>query len=279
MNLRDHAAEVSAYAEKLQSYLDNQDAAAAATSDSKTNGLRPPTRLPADLQEARIRLMSACLNLHDLADGPESFVTLFPLTAVHDVGALRILSHYRIYELVPRQGTVSYAELAQSLHLEQHRLTVYMRHLISRRIFQEPSLGQVAHSAASTLIADHESLQGWIAMLIDDTLEAVQALPKTYDQHGLSLDPHQSPFNVARSNTAVSSLELVLSDPTRGARFAKGLEWVPTTALGSTDANLNSYPWDQFSLVVDVGALPSRLPVFPVPVKTMSFPVWFNDMC
>ncbi|KAL1961388.1 hypothetical protein VTO42DRAFT_116 [Malbranchea cinnamomea] len=247
MDLRQIAAQISTLADKFQAYLDSQNET---VSFDRANGW---PRIPPELQETRIALMSACLNLHDLVDTPEAFVTLFPLTAVHDVGALRILWYYRLHQLVPRHGSISYEDLAAAAKLERYRLIAYVRHLITRRIFREPEPGRVAHSAASALIADNEALQCWIANLVDDTLEAVLALPKTYDAHGLSLDPNLSPFNIARDNTSVSSLDLVISDPQRGARFAKGIAWVPTTTVGSTEANLRVYPWQQFRLVVDVG--------------------------
>lgn len=249
MYLKEYAAQITANAEKLQAYLDEHNETLGF--EANDHGL---IKLPLELQEARISLMSACQTLNDLVDGAEAMITCLPLTAVHDVGALRVLIHYHLYRLVPRKGSISYVDLAKSVNMELHRLKAYVRHLITRRIFQELESGEVAHSAASILIADNESLQSWIAMLVDDTLEAVHALPKTYDAHGLSLDPNLSPFNLARNNTSVSSLELVISDSERGPRFAKGLQWIPSTALGSNDAIINSYPWDKFGLVVDVSS-------------------------
>ncbi|KAK2782393.1 hypothetical protein FQN52_000933 [Onygenales sp. PD_12] len=247
MNLLEYAAQINVLAGKFQAYLDSQN------ETLSFDNVDAWPDVPLEIQETRLALMSACLNLNDLVDTPRSFITVFPLTAVHDVGALRILWHYRLHQLVPRHGTISYEELAASVKLEYHRLVAYMRHLITRRIFREPEPGRVAHSAASALIADNESLQCWIANMVDDTLEAVLALPRTYDAHGMSLDPNLSPFNIARDNTSVSSLDLVISDPERGARFAKGITWVPTTTVGSTEANLKLYPWDQYGLIVDVG--------------------------
>jgi 6-hydroxytryprostatin B O-methyltransferase len=247
LNLREYAAQVSAHAEKLQAYLDSHDEKLGFEVDA-----RPSRQFPQDLQESRIALMSACQNIYDLIEGPESMMTTFPFLAVHDIGALKILYHYELWKLVPAQGTISYTELAKSLNLEVHRLTAYVRQLITRRIFLEPEPNRIAHSAASLLVAQNEGLQSWIAMCTDDVMEAVQAYPETYDAHGLSLDPKLTPYNIARKNTSVNSMALVLSDKQRGPRYSKALGWFAKTEMGSNEAILDAYPWDQFELVVDV---------------------------
>jgi 6-hydroxytryprostatin B O-methyltransferase len=247
MNLREYAAHVSAHAEKLQSYLDSHDEKLGFEADA-----RPSRQFPQDLQESRIALMSACLDMYDLIEGPESMMTTLPFLAVHDIGALKMLYHYQLWKLVPTQGTISYTEMAKSLNLEVHRLTAYVRQLITRRIFCEPEPNRIAHSAASLLVAQNEGLRSWIAMCTDDVLEAVQAYPETYDAHGLSLDPKLTPYNIARKNTSVNSMALVLSDKERGPRYSKALGWFAKTEMGSNEAILDAYPWDKFELVVDV---------------------------
>jgi len=163
-----------------------------------------------------------------------------------------MLYHYQLWKIVPTQGTISYAEMAKSLNLEVHRLTAYVRQLITRRIFCEPEPNRISHSAASLLVAQNEGLQSWIAMCTDDVLQAVQAYPETYDAHGLSLDPKLTPYNIARKNTSVNSMALVLSDKERGPRYSKALGWFAKTEMGSNEAILDAYPWDKFELVVDV---------------------------
>jgi 6-hydroxytryprostatin B O-methyltransferase len=247
MNLREYAAHVFAHAEKLQSYLDSQGEKLGFEADA-----RPSGQFPRDLQESRIALMSVCLDIYDLLDGAESMMTMLPFFAVHDIGALKMLYHYKLWKLVPDQGTVSFDDMSKSLNIEVHRLASFMRYLITRRIFCEPEPNRIAHSTASRLVARNESLQCWIGACTDDILEAVQAYPETYDAHGLSLDPKLSPYNIARKDSSVGAMVLVLSDKERGPRYSKGLGWLAKSEGGCSDAILENYPWDQFGLVVDV---------------------------
>jgi hypothetical protein len=246
VNLREYAAQVVAHAEKLQSYLDRKDEKLGFGADVS------PRTFPLELQESRIALMSTCLEMYDLVDGAESMMTQLPFIAVHDVGALKIFYHYQLWKLVPNQGTISLDDMAKSVNLDVHRLAAFVRQLINRRIFLEPEPNRIAHSTASLLVAQNESLQCWIAACTDDILEAVQAYPETYDAHGLSLDPKLSPYNIARKNTSMSGMALVLSDKERGPRYSKALGWVAKSETGANDAILNAYHWDQAKLIVDV---------------------------
>ena len=246
VNLREYAAQVVAHAEKLQFYLDSKDEKLGFGIDIA------PRTFPLELQESRIALMSACDTMRDLVDGAESMMTQFPFIAVHDIGALKIFYHYQLWKLVPAEGTISLEDLAKLVKLDVHRLAAFMRQLINRRIFLEPEPNRIAHSTASFLVARNDSLQSWIAACTDDILEAVSAYPQTYDPHGLTMDPKLSPYNIARGDTSMSGMALVLSDKERGPRYSKGLGWVAKSETGANDAILNAYSWDQSKLIVDV---------------------------
>lgn len=256
MNLREYATHIFAQAEKLQCYLDCR---------GETLGFsaydNPSKHFPQELQESRVALMSACETMFDLVQGAEDRMVMAPLAAVHDVGIYKLLYHYRIWELVPHHGTISYNDMARSVNLEVKRLTAIVRQLITRRIFLEPKLNQVAHSSASLLIARTEGLQCWLGACTDDIAEAVQAMPETYDNHGLVLDPRYSAFNIARKDYSMGGMALVLSDKQRGPRYSKGLGWTANTQVGSNDSLLNCYPWEQFGVLVDVMTDPLFRPV------------------
>jgi 6-hydroxytryprostatin B O-methyltransferase len=247
MNLREYAAHIFAHAEKLQSFLDSRGEKLGFEADAL-----PSRHFPQELQESRVALMSACQTMYDLVEGAESTMLWSPFVAIHDVGAYKLLYHYRLWELVPEQGTISYEDMAKPLKLEVKRLTTYVRHLITRRIFLEPEPNRVGHSAASLFLARNEGSQCWLGACTDDVAEAIQALPETYDAHGLSLDTKFSPFNTARKDNSMGAMALVLSDKQRGPRYSKGLGWVSTTESASSEIILDSYPWEQFGLVVDV---------------------------
>lgn len=148
-------------------------------------------------------------------------------------------------------GTNSYEEMAKQVKIEVKCLNAYVRYLIALRIFLEPEPGRVAHSASSRLVLKEEGLQYWLAACVDDQAEAAYALPETFDAHGHSLDPNRTTFNVARKDYLMNAMAVVMSDIKRDARYAKGFGWM-ATQTGSNEVLLNTYPWEQFKLVVDV---------------------------
>ena len=77
-------------------------------------------------------------------------------------------------------------------------------------------------------------------------------MPETFDVHGPSLEPYRTTSNVARKDYSMNGMAVVMSDVKRGARYAKGFGWMATIQTGSNEVLLNSYPWEQFKLVVDV---------------------------
>ena len=67
---------------------------------------------------------------------------------------LRNIVKHRVAQNVPLEGEVSYAEVAESIGLDEHMLKRFIRHAITLRVFSEPRKGFVAHTPVSRLLLD-----------------------------------------------------------------------------------------------------------------------------
>ena len=45
-----------------------------------------------------------------------------------------------------------------------------MRHAMTNRIFQEPTPGKVAHTAASRVLAEDAQMRDWVGMVTEDIM-------------------------------------------------------------------------------------------------------------
>ena len=76
-----------------------------------------------------------------------------PTTNQHNnMLSLQAISRFKIASLVPENGQVSYNDLARSTGVDVQMLKRVLRHAMTMRVFQEPTPGMVAHTAASKLL-------------------------------------------------------------------------------------------------------------------------------
>ena len=68
---------------------------------------------------------------------------------MHDLNAFRYLHTYKIADAVPPNKTISYDDLAKKCSVDAGQLKQMLRQLMQLKIFREPTVGQVGHSAAS----------------------------------------------------------------------------------------------------------------------------------
>ncbi|KAL4902137.1 hypothetical protein BDW74DRAFT_186935 [Aspergillus multicolor] len=100
--------------------------------------------------DARDDVLNATLELHDLILGPA--MALRPM--LNGV-SLQTIYKYNIPEAVPANGEISFADLANKTGLREYDVRRILRHaMVFHRVFQEPRVGFVAHTAASRRLRD-----------------------------------------------------------------------------------------------------------------------------
>jgi hypothetical protein len=70
--------------------------------------------------------------------------------------------YYNVFDAVPLDGRISYADLAQKCNVLKSHLRRWMRHAISKRIFQASTKDSVAHTITSAECVRDETVWAWI---------------------------------------------------------------------------------------------------------------------
>lgn len=221
-----------------------------------------PVDVP-EMQQARAALLDAAAELQDLLSGPAQLCRpTWTGTSIHAIQRFRIAQH------VPMDGSISFLHLAQACNVSEPLLRRILRHaMVHHRIFAEPAVGFVAHTAASRLLAVDEALQDEVAATCDElqpsfahTVDAVRTYMDDEPQHsGFALanrgdvDPQTLEHRDSMRAQAVST---VLAPLREGVPFA--IEPMRGTN-GPNAMLLGAFPWAMLqrgATVVDMGTAP-----------------------
>ncbi|KAM0439781.1 hypothetical protein ACHAPT_000876 [Fusarium lateritium] len=135
--------------------------------------------LPADIQKSRQEIVYATRELGFLVRGPKECVR-WGIWSYLDTISLQILNSYDIPNLVPLDRPISLAELGSKTTLDPINLARNLRHAMTNTIFQEPTPGFIAHTAASKMLLKDPTLRAWVGLngeeLFPAGAHALQAL-------------------------------------------------------------------------------------------------------
>ncbi len=83
--------------------------------------------------------------------------------------SLQAIYRFEIATKIPRDGEISYEELAKLCQIHEQDLRRILRFSMAfHRVFREPSKGLVAHTAASRQLAENTDLQDTLGMWYED---------------------------------------------------------------------------------------------------------------
>jgi hypothetical protein len=135
--------------------------------------------LSPQLECARGATIDALQELLDLLQGPVA--CMLPKVSImksakkctesrqYNGTSLQVISRHDIARKVPRQGTISFTELAQATELHVNDLKRILRFAMSfHRLFQEPTEGFVAHSAGSMKLASDDLVRAGVNQSFND---------------------------------------------------------------------------------------------------------------
>ncbi|EMF16953.1 O-methyltransferase [Sphaerulina musiva SO2202] len=163
-------------------------------------------------------VLDATAELHDLFSGPRDLV------------------HRHCGLAAKVQGLTSFKEMAENTPLTESMATRLIRHAITMRIFCEPQVGFVAHTAASKLLAN-PAMNDY---LLSVTRERWPAATKAYS---------------LAKNTNETLYEIYNKDTKQAAWLARGMTAFSKLPQFNISHTLDHYPWMSLEdgLVVDVG--------------------------
>ncbi|KIW93077.1 uncharacterized protein Z519_05682 [Cladophialophora bantiana CBS 173.52] len=209
--------------------------------------------LPEDIQTARRRLREAAHELYVLSTGPSEHIRWLSCN-YHDCSSLRWIYHFRIAEFVPLDGEKSFSDVAKDANVDEARLKRVLRQAMTNKIFCEPRVGFVAHTAASSALVRDQGTLNWVGYTLGESFPASTKVVEATEKWGPSEEKNHCGWNIA-FDTDLPIFQYLSSHPQRAGRFAETMK-----ALTSTDGYhirhlTDGYPWGDFTegTVVDVG--------------------------
>ena len=146
--------------------------------------------------------------------------------------------------------------VAQKANIAPRRLVSSLRHLITRRIFIEPSPEHVAHSPMSLLLR-RPDCRGWVGHFTLEGTKCIAAMPKQYELFGgMDLNSFHSSVNVAYDNFEKNPMELQATGEPRASQFNAAMSWFSGFGAVHDKHIVEGFPWTEFEGldIVDVRA-------------------------
>ncbi|KAJ5673631.1 hypothetical protein N7507_002758 [Penicillium longicatenatum] len=113
----------------------------------------------ADIHVIRHRLIDVTKELRDLVVGPKDTIKWMIMNDHTLAASLHAISHFKVAQAVPNEGSISFAELARATGLTELDVARFVRRTAINHIFVEPTPGHVAHTATSALLSADPQMQ------------------------------------------------------------------------------------------------------------------------
>ncbi|KAF2454490.1 O-methyltransferase-domain-containing protein [Lineolata rhizophorae] len=253
LSLVDLAARIAADAKKLQQRLE-------------TIGHPQPSFAPdtpaiypddAEAQAARMKLITAALDLYGLATGPRDFIVWDAFLSKHDTMTFDVLNEFNFWHAVPIDNSASYAEIAQRTGLEEAVVRAVLRLSMSRRVFAEGQDGHIVHTAVSAAMTRDRLLQSWIGHHLQDVAPGCVQFARHLRANGgrSSTDPAKSAVAETLGGRALFDVLEAEGDGWRMRRFAEAMASMKSSShdLEHVHAGFDWGGLGKGATVVDVG--------------------------
>ncbi len=159
---------------------------------------------------------------------------------------------------MPLDGQKKFADVAKDAGVDEGRLKRVLRQAMTNRIFCEPRVGFVAHTAASSALVRDKGTLNWVGYTLGESFPASAKVVEATEKWGPSEEKNHCGWNIAY-DTDLPIFQYLSSHPDRAERFAETMK-----ALTSTDGYnirhlVEGYPWGNLAdgTVVDVSLISS----------------------
>ncbi|KAK7999440.1 hypothetical protein PG990_012040 [Apiospora arundinis] len=203
-----------------------------------------------------IELAEASKELEQLVLGPRQTLGMMGLS-IHDASSLGVIVNFDIPNLVPSQGSISFAELSSQCGLDEDRLTRVLRYAMINHIFRENPAGRVRHTPLSTHLAQSPVFCDFLRTLANVFHPACASLPTALGRWPRTLSMTEAAHGVARQ-TDLTFYDWLEKEENAALRlsFDKGMEGISRGGQRLQDTDLRAYPWGKLpegAVLVDVG--------------------------
>lgn len=186
----------------------------------------------------------------------------------HDSMVTYFICHYKIPQIVPLEGEMSYEEIAQKTgKLTPKLVSRVLRHAATLQIFREtsPGSGKVVHTAASACLHRDHQLRSWIGHNFDEVARGDTMVCDQIDKYGDNEESGQSAMflaiNGGKEEVGKTIFDLMASKDDgesqgwRFRRFGESMQCVARGAAFDVRHINNGFDWDGLGKVkmVDLG--------------------------
>ncbi|KZM20803.1 hypothetical protein ST47_g8046 [Ascochyta rabiei] len=234
------ADQVSTNAKLISTYLQNGQAGSADTDVY-------------EMSAAKAKLAEAAFGLLTLSRDSGSF--LVHLTVDYQVVcALKWLCHFRILQLVPSNGTITYRKLAELAGAPEATLRSALRLVMTSGLFDELGQDVVGHSPISRRIATDDSLHHWVQYISSTIMPTAAKHLEATERWPNSRQVNETAHNIAFDHDT-AYFDFVAQDMGRSIEFARTMQAVSNTGSFENRHLVESFDWPSLGegLIVDMG--------------------------
>ncbi|KAK4539252.1 hypothetical protein LTR36_000858 [Oleoguttula mirabilis] len=212
---------------------------------------------------SRMALLSQIDKLRFLVEGPMGPI-LRQFGTLNMTAALSILTSSGVLQAVPRSGTISARQLAETTDVDESAITRSMRIICIQGIAEEPTPDTYAHNEKS--LAHIEGYNRHIFGMTLDFMTPCQKLPEYFRTHGTKElhDVKTSPYAYGHGREGATFYEVISEKPERFEAFNGTL-----VQMDSEMPVLGMFPFDSMKtqvqaethrpFIVDVGGGVGRI--------------------
>ncbi|KAM0187016.1 hypothetical protein ACHAPA_011850 [Fusarium lateritium] len=217
----------------------------------------PPTVVPSDAPEsahlAREHIMDYALQIFQLAAGPSDYLANLQ-TGYHYIACLQWLCTFKVFDLVPLKGEISYAQLALDAQVSEARLKSVARMAMTSGLFAEPTPERIAHSPTSALIRSSENFADWAVFMCDISAPTAAGMVEAHKKWPDDVEKTHTAYNIA-FDTDASFFQHLKQLPERQKQFAGYMKSAASNRGTHLKHMVSGYDWAKLgeAVVVDVG--------------------------
>ncbi|GAB1312819.1 S-adenosyl-L-methionine-dependent methyltransferase [Madurella fahalii] len=216
-----------------------------------------PNDSPQGIQQARQRLISASLEMLQLAIGPSEFLPNLT-TSFQYISCLDWLCKFNIFHLVPVTGVpISYADLAAAAGVPEQRLKSIVRMAMTNALFREQHDGKhITHSAVSALLARNDGVYAYATYICSRSAPMAMQMATAHQRWGPdTVRANETAYNVA-FDTDLPFFDHISRDEAKMREFAAYMKNVRSSDAMHLKHLLSGFRWREIpdrGTVVDVG--------------------------
>ncbi|KAF4953248.1 hypothetical protein FSARC_12442 [Fusarium sarcochroum] len=212
-----------------------------------------PPQGPEEVQIAKEKLLDSALQIFQLVSGPGEYLQNV-VTGYHYMEILRWMSHFKIFELVPLKGEVSYTELAATAGVSELRLKTLARMGMTNHLFAEPTRGFMAHSATSAALVTNPKFADQRVWMTSIIAPVIASMVTAHERWPDSTAPNRTAFSAA-FDTDLGMYEYIAKKPEIYKLFDRFMNTVASSPKSDLRHLVNGFDWAGLgkATVVDIG--------------------------